>query len=62
MSKELCSNCNEPGEHYVVGYGFNSGFWTCSKYYGADGRRLPEYIDDHPFNTAIAMSILTSIK
>lgn len=50
-----CKNCGEPGGHWVQTLGQSledvlqgkpdQGFWTCPKYYGEDGRRLPEHID-----------------
>lgn len=44
-----CPECGLPGPHWVeipfslqdVADGLSaSGFWTCSKFYGPDGRRL----------------------
>lgn len=58
LSKHICENCGEPGGHWVCATGFSlqallsgeddqQGFWTCSKYYGPDGRRLPEYTEQN---------------
>lgn len=53
-AKHVCENCGELGAHWVSTEGTNlfgllssdvdkqQGFWTCSKMYGPDGRRLPE--------------------
>jgi hypothetical protein len=48
--QQLCPECGLPGLHYMqlpttleeimTGSGIHSGFWTCDKFYGADGRRL----------------------
>ena len=57
LSKHICENCGEPGGHWISTRGFSlaaimtgvddqQGFWTCSKYYGEDGRRLPEHSED----------------
>ncbi len=39
----ICPECGERGKHYLVppfaGY---APFWVCAKFYGADGRRLPD--------------------
>ena len=43
----ICPNCGDKGLHYVAPLPFgnsyipaSNGFWTCSKYYGKDGRRI----------------------
>ena len=56
LSKHICENCGESGGHWIntrvssleamlTGVDDQQGFWTCSKYYGKDGKRLPEHID-----------------
>lgn len=51
LSKHVCENCGEFGGHWIStkatslfamisGIDDQEGFWTCSKYYGEDGRRL----------------------
>jgi hypothetical protein len=58
LSKHICENCGEPGGHWVsirgsslqaimTGVDDQQGFWTCSKYYGPDGRRLPEHTEQN---------------
>ncbi len=47
--KHTCEECGEPGYHWV-GMPMSledilfqrepQGFWTCAKFYGADGRRI----------------------
>ncbi len=55
LSKHICENCGQPGGHWIVvkpsslfaminGIDDQEGFWTCPKYYGEDGRRLPEHM------------------
>ncbi len=48
----VCENCGERGGHWVqmpqsleslLAGAEPHGFWTCSKMYGDDGRRLPEH-------------------
>ncbi len=52
LSTVICENCGEFGGHWVSirgtsifgiihGIDDQEGFWTCSKLYGEDGRRLP---------------------
>jgi hypothetical protein len=47
----ICPECGERGKHFVVMQGLtlqgiinglddSTGFWTCAKFYGEDGRRL----------------------
>lgn len=47
----VCSECGEKGAHWVQwpnsiedifggGRTVPSGFWTCAKFYGPDGRRI----------------------
>jgi hypothetical protein len=54
LSKHKCENCGEMGGHWIVvhptslfamisGVDDQEGFWTCPKYYGEDGKRLPEH-------------------
>lgn len=47
--QQFCPECGERGLHYasmpatleqILMTGAPSGFWTCNKFYGADGRRL----------------------
>ena len=40
-----CPECREEGSHWIAGDFTGGGFWTCAKFYGADGRRKPEHID-----------------
>lgn len=53
LENHTCENCGQPGGHWVSTRGLSlagmlsgiddqEGFWTCPKYYGEDGRRLPE--------------------
>ncbi len=53
-SMKPCSECGEPGAHFIqepmtlielLDGREPSGFWTCAKFYGPDGRRLPQYTD-----------------
>lgn len=48
LTNNVCENCGEKGAHWIVAEGTvllpfsrDGGFWTCSKLYGPDGRRLP---------------------
>lgn len=51
-SEPICPECGERGAHWVVltpelvplwqDISENGGFWTCDKFYGADGRRISE--------------------
>ena len=37
---ELCPECGEAGPHFVApNIGFPDGFWTCRKFYDAEGKR-----------------------
>lgn len=67
----ICENCGEPGGHWVQTRGWSleamisgvddqQGFWTCSKYYGEDGKRLPEHTEDKFLNGVVAGAILAS--
>ena len=49
--KHTCQECGEPGYHWVsirgpsleamlTGVDDQQGFWTCAKFYGADGKRV----------------------
>jgi hypothetical protein len=47
--QQVCPECGERGLHYVaipislweiMSGREQQGFWTCAKFYGADGRRL----------------------
>lgn len=50
----ICPNCGEKGPHFIQAPPFSwslnenvaGGFWTCSKYYGTDGKRLPEHLNN----------------
>lgn len=43
-----CPECGKPGPHWIsvpatlngLMEGVEQGFWTCDKFYGADGRRI----------------------
>lgn len=72
LSKHICENCGEPGGHWIETKGYSleaiingvddsQGFWTCSKYYGPDGRRLPEHTVDPDLNFGVSLSLLTNI-
>ena len=52
LNAHVCENCGERGGHWVqtapqslamaiMGLP-DDGFWICAKYYGPDGKRLPE--------------------
>ena len=41
----VCPECGDEGRHWISGIFGGAGFWTCAKFYGADGRRKPEHID-----------------
>lgn len=48
--QKFCTECGERGLHYVIdwvtvadimaGRAGMSGFWTCAKFYGPDGRKI----------------------
>lgn len=51
LNNHICENCGEPGGHWISTRGMSleailngtddqTGFWTCRKYYGEDGRRI----------------------
>jgi hypothetical protein len=51
MDKHICEECGEPGGHWISTRGISlmglitgvddqEGFWTCAKFYGANGRRI----------------------
>ena len=72
LSKHICENCGEPGGHWVSTRGFSleaimtgiddqQGFWTCSKYYGEDGKRLPEHTRTSDTNLLAGLNILGHI-
>jgi hypothetical protein len=42
----LCPECGEEGPHFVAPSLGMPGFWTCAKFYGPDGRRLAEFVDE----------------
>lgn len=53
IKNTICPNCGLKGPHFIqappfswsLNLGVSGGFWTCPKYYGSDGRRLPEHIE-----------------
>ena len=42
----ICPECGKPGRHWLQDpapfFGGDLSGWTCDKFYGPDGRRLPE--------------------
>ena len=56
LAAHTCENCGERGGHWIstrgtslegmlTGQDDQEGFWTCPKFYGEDGKRLPEHTD-----------------
>lgn len=57
LAKHICEECGELGGHWVS-FGLPSlenimkneeqqGFYTCHKFYGPDGKRLPEHTKEN---------------
>ena len=74
LAKYICEECGEPGGHWinigvltlqdVMDNKEPEGFYTCHKFYGPDGKRLPEHtkenINPEPIN--ILGELLNLIK
>ena len=71
LAAHTCENCGERGGHWVQTHAQSladvlagmpdQGFWTCPKYYGEDGRRLPEHTDRKWSEPADALGIAALI-
>lgn len=71
LQSHTCENCGERGGHWIevepqslddmLTGRPSRGFWTCAKYYGPDGRRLPEHTDRKWSEPADALGIAALI-